>query len=209
LLKDREDAGRKLCNILSEDERSFDIFIGLNEGGVVVGEAASEAFDIPLQLLKVESFGLPSAKSMDLGSVTDEGTLSINPEVEMAVEVKPEYIARVADEKRFNARKDYNKYCGSSKRPSLNGKRVLIIGDGSNFISALTASVGYCKKSGAKKISVYTPVVSKGLLNRLTNLTNSVIFVERFSSTGSINEFYSNVGVLEQDLIVKILSNRN
>ncbi len=204
-IRNREDAGRKLKELLIENNQSFDVCIGLNEGGVVVSEKIAEAFNRPVNLLKVASFGLPSAPTMDLGSVTDEGTLSINPEVEKAVNVKPSYVASVAEEKRFNARKEYYSYCNGLERPDLSGKSVFIVDDGSQPISALTAAIGYAKKSGSENIILGASFISEACLARLSRLADSTVFINSAKSVGGVSDFYERPERLEKDFVKDIL----
>jgi len=204
-LKNREDAGEKLRRLVLDTEDSFDVFLGINEGGVVVGEKIARAFNRQINLVKVKNFGLPSAPTLDLGAVTDEGTLSINPEVESAVTVKPDYVAEVADKKRFEARKCYSKYCKGLKRPSLKKREVFIVGDGSQSISALTAVVGYAKKSGASKICLGTSFLSHQDMELLSKLTDSVVAIESSNSFGSVDDFYRELRPLDKEIMSDIL----
>lgn len=210
VLRNRTEAGETLGEMLQNRNNSPDILLGINKGGVIVAERIAKKTDQRVNIIVVEDFGLPSAPNLDLGSITDEGTLSVNPEIEQAVDVKAEYISRRAREKKIEARKNYLSYLDFKKdnreKSNLKNKHVALVDDGSHSISSITASLGFLKKTGVSSITFCTPLISHNEERRISYLTDSIVCIEKSTSKGSIDSFYKSASRVDKERVKEAIS---
>src|SRR3989337_4383773 len=81
VFEDREDAGRRLSQFLSEYKGSDSIVLSIPSGGVPVGKEIKEALSLDLDLLIVRKIQIPWNPEAGFGAVNLDGYVLFNEDL--------------------------------------------------------------------------------------------------------------------------------
>ncbi len=195
----REEAGRRLGQLLRGEGIVVDLVLGLPRGGVIVAGEVARELQRPLDVLIVRKIGHPLHREFAVGAlaepdvvVLDEGSLDQNPQVRTQVE-------RVIAEEARRLKEYRAKFHGGGV-PDLRGKAILLVDDGLATGATTAAAVLAVKKRGAAKIIVAVPVASVGAFERLTHAADevkSLLVDEEFEAVGQYYEAFEQTSDAE------------
>lgn len=169
----REEAGRRLGQMLRGEGMAADLVLGLPRGGVIVAAEVARELQRPLDVLIVRKIGHPMHREFAVGAlaepdvvILDEQSLGGNPAVRAGLN-------EVIAEETERLREYRTKFHGGGV-PELEGKSVLLVDDGLATGATTAAAVVAAKKRGAARIIVATPVASIGAFERLRETAEEV-----------------------------------
>ncbi len=204
--KDRNDAGKRLVDLLSGYEGAEDtLVVGLPRGGVVVGMEVALALKIPLDVWVTRKIGAPFNPELAIGSVDSDGELLLDDNSAKLYEISDRYIREEVVNQAKEIRRRYQVYRGSEEAPDVSGKTVLVVDDGVATGYTMMAALQSIRRNGADKLVCAVPVASPRVISKLGQLSDEVACISSPSYFGAVGEFYRDFGQVSDDEVIECL----
>lgn len=179
---DRSDAGKKLAKALKAYKDKKVIVLAIPRGGAELGYHVAKELNARLSLLVVRKLPLPHNPEAGFGAIAEDGSTYMQEGYKDWLD--KDDITRIKREQREEIKRRI-KVLRSKPLPSLKGKTVILVDDGIAMGSTILAGIKACKKLGAKKIIVASPVSSRSVALMLSELVDEAIILE------TPHEFYA------------------
>ncbi|MBV9269589.1 MAG: phosphoribosyltransferase, partial [Candidatus Eremiobacteraeota bacterium] len=158
LFRDRQDAGRRLAELLSRTVPDRDsVVLALPRGGVPVAREVAWALGLPLDVLIVRKIGVPGHEELAMGAVASSATIVRNEDVLRSLEIDDETFDSVAEEQQHEVQRREQLY-RDGPALSIQAKPVILIDDGVATGSTMLAAVRAVRRAGARHVTVAVPV---------------------------------------------------
>ena len=187
---DRTDAGRQLADRLAAEGIDPEVVVAIPRGGLPVGRAVADRFDVPLDVVVAEKVGAPGNPELAVGAVAGDGSRWLNESLAARVGADEEYLDEEAAREAANAREKVDRYRGGDPAPDLAGKAVVLVDDGVATGATAIACLRQVRAAGASTVVLAMPVTSRDALERLRGEADRVVAVETPRDFGAVGRFY-------------------
>jgi predicted phosphoribosyltransferase len=202
--KDRQEAGKRLAEILKEKikENKNLICFAIPNGGVIIGAEIAKKLNIPLRLMVVRKILYPFTTEAGFGAVDPDGNYVLE-ETPYGKEIIERQIKKAKEsvEKRLEKFKKWAKY------DDLLGKKIILTDDGLASGYTMLAGVKFLKRKNVKKIIVAVPCASTGAVNLIQPEVDELIsiFVKK-DLPFAVADFYQNWYDVEDEEVINIFN---
>jgi predicted phosphoribosyltransferase len=202
--KDRQEAGKRLAEILKEKikENKNLICFAIPNGGVIIGAEIAKKLNIPLRLMVVRKILYPFTTEAGFGAVDPDGNYVLE-ETPYGKEIIERQIKKAKEsvEKRLEKFKKWAKY------DDLLGKKIILTDDGLASGYTMLAGVKFLKRKNVKKIIVAVPCASTGAVNLIKPEVDELIsiFVKK-DLPFAVADFYQNWYDVEDEEVINIFN---
>jgi len=202
--KDRQEAGKRLAEILKEKikENKNLICFAIPNGGVIIGAEIAKKLNIPLRLMVVRKILYPFTTEAGFGAVDPNGNYVLE-ETPYGKEIIERQIKKAKEsvEKRLEKFKKWAKY------DDLLGKKIILTDDGLASGYTMLAGVKFLKRKNVKKIIVAVPCASIGAVNLIQPEVDELIsiFVKK-DLPFAVADFYQNWYDVEDEEVINIFN---
>lgn len=189
--KDREEAGEKLAQTLKKYQGKNAVVYALPRGGVVLGAIIAQRLNLPLDLVIVRKVGHPQNPEYAVCAVSEQGSLLCNPwELQ---EIDQDWLSEAIVREQAEAKRRHQVYL-DKKTPSLaTGKIAILVDDGIATGLSMDAAIEEVKSQDPKEIVVAVPVIPEETAEKLSNLADKVIALDKPKEfRGSVGAYYEN-----------------
>ena len=206
IFKNRQDAGQKLAEKLSEFTNQKDtIILALPRGGVVTAFEIAKELNLPLDLVVPRKIGAPDNEEYAIGAITETGEGIFNQEAIVSLGVSQEYLnKKVAAEKKEAVRR-LKTYRQDRTALNLKNKTVIIVDDGIATGLTMLAAIKSVKEKKAKKIIVAVPVSAKDSIEAIEKEVNEVICLQAPIFFGAVGAFYQDFGQTTDGEVIDLM----
>lgn len=206
VFKNRQDAGEKLtAKLLSYQESSETIVIGLPRGGVEVAFWIAKNLKLPLDIIVPRKIGAPSNPEFAIGAVCEDGTVILNEYTSELGEVTDDYIQREAEKERQEAQRRINLYRSGCLSLNLKDKAVILADDGIATGATMQAAISSAKDKGAKEIIIAIPVAPEDTLNQIKKNADKVICLFTPVFFDAVGSFYDDFGQVSDEEVISLM----
>ena len=206
VFEDREDAGRRISQFLSEYKGSDSIVLSIPSGGVPVGKEIKDALSLPLDLLIVRKIQIPWNPEAGFGAVNLDGYVIFNEPLLHSLEL-PENLINEQIEKTKDILKKRNELFRKS-RPfhSLKNKTAILVDDGLASGYTMIAATEFVKKLNPLRIIIAVPTGSYNTVKKISSLVDHLYCLNiREGSPYAVAEAYRNWYDLSDKEVLRIL----
>lgn len=214
--KDREHAAELLMTMLKnelKDEISREVLVlGIPRGGVILAKAmynnkTANYFDIIIP----RKLGAPNNKELGIGAIMDRDTVYLNEYVVKALRIPLEYIEAEKESQILEINRRSTLYRPKHDEYDIKDKTIILVDDGAATGATLVVSARWIIKRNPKKIIIAVPVAPKETVELLKNEVDQVVtvLVPPTSNFRSVAQFYDNFEEINDDKVVKIMSEMN
>lgn len=173
MFESREDAGRRLADLLRDAGEAIDIVLGLPRGGVIVAAQVAHELHLPLDVLIVRKLGHPLQREFAVGALAEPNIAIVEAPALGRNSVIHEQFKGIIREETQRLR-EYRSRFHLQAAPELKGKVVALVDDGLATGSTMEAAVQGARKRGAKRIIVAAPVASRSAVQRLQGMVDEM-----------------------------------
>lgn len=174
MLEDRTTAGVTLSDTIDDDHVSIDLVMALPPGGVLVGEPIARDRDVPIDIIASHPLRTLQDPEIEFGAISTDGSLWIETDTVEEERISKAQIYQARDRSLATARHKLEKY-RNRERAVLDGKDVLIVGDGTESVSSIMSCAGQLLKSKAGDVSIAVPVIPPGAADTFESVAENVI----------------------------------
>jgi predicted phosphoribosyltransferase len=200
----RQDAGRRLGQLLKKQGVDVDLVLGLPRGGVVVAAEVARLLQRPLDVLVVRKIGHPMHREFAVGALAepdvvifDKASLSEIPVVRSQLDgVVAEEMARL---------REYRQRFHLSDAPVLHNKIVLLVDDGLATGATAEAAVLSARQQSASRIIVAAPVASRNAVKRLRRVADDVLALDVDPDFAAVGQYYDEFSQTSDEEVIALL----
>src|SRR6056297_2878462 len=129
MFADRTDAGRRLGELLVEQQVTGDIVLAVPRGGLPVGRAVADALDVPLDVVAAKKLGAPGNPELAIGAVSSDGTVWLNDDLVADLGVSQAYVDEERERQLDVARAKVETYREGRPPLDLDGLTAIVVDD--------------------------------------------------------------------------------
>ncbi|PWU04315.1 MAG: phosphoribosyl transferase [Verrucomicrobia bacterium] len=200
IFRNREDAGKKLARkikeVLKREALEDAIVLALPRGGLPIGAAIRDEFQIPMDAFLVRKIGAPGYAELAMGALAMGGAMIVNEEVFRMFNPSEEVVEHLIKTAENELKYQNTKYRKGRAMPEVKDKVIILVDDGLATGATMRAAIAGLKKMGPKKIIVAVPVAATDTLKKVQKEADQVICLfstDAFSSVGQWYEDFSQV----------------
>jgi putative phosphoribosyl transferase len=202
---DREDAGRRLAQALS-DFRDHDVVVlGLPRGGVPVAAVVARALGAPLDVIVVRKLGVPAAPELAMGAIGERGVRVLNELVLCDWNLSERDVERVEARERVELERRVRRFRGERSSLSLAGRTVIVVDDGVATGATARAACLVARELGARRVLLAVPVASSHAVSALEEVADQVVCLREPLWFRAVGEVYEDFAQVSDDEVKSLL----
>lgn len=192
MFKNRRTAGLELAKSLKEYKGEDVIILAIPRGGALVAHAIREQLNCEWDLIIPRKLGAPFNKEIAIGAVTQDGTLLLDEEMIMYLNVSEEYIQKEKEAQINEIKRRLKLYMGNRPAVPLQGKRIILVDDGIATGFTIKAAIKSIQKAGASELVVAVPVAPDDVIEELLEKVDRIICLESPYPFYAVSMFYED-----------------
>lgn len=198
MFENRGTAGRTLATVMRDEGVDPEVVLAIPRGGLPLGRAVADAFDVPLDIVAAKKLGAPGNPELAIGAVASDGSVWLNEHVIDRWGIDDDYVETERASAAEVARQKVETY-RDSEPPSLDGKRVAVVDDGVATGATIRACLAAVRNAGSSEIILAVPVGPPDTLADLAEDADTVVAVERPSSFRAVGAHYREFGQVSDE----------
>jgi putative phosphoribosyl transferase len=202
---DREDAGKKLSDILGKFKNEEPIVLAVPRGGVIIARETIKRYGYKWDLIIPRKIGAPHNKEIAIGAVSADGTYFVDEYYVSRLGITTEYIEKEVSVQTDEIKRRLIEYRGSEEQPELRNKTVIIMDDGIATGFTILAAIKSIKKQGAKKVILAVPVAPRETFEEFKEIVDEFICLYIPTQFYAVGAYYSNFDQVEDEEVFKII----
>jgi len=211
ILKDREDAAKKLVDIIPlqkfKDEQ-WNI-VAVSKGGLSLGAHIKSRHNNSLEALFMAPIMAPHNSECEVARVSETEEIVINEALVSAFEIKYDYIYGEAHRKHEEDILSYiYQYRKGKPFPSMQNKVVLLVDDGSETGSRFMTALKTILSQKPKAVYIAVPVLPTDVLELLEPFVDDIFFLYDIDDFVETSLYYENFEKVEDTEIEKLLEDQ-
>lgn len=201
----REDAGKRLAQVLRHFKGKDTVVLALPRGGIVLGAEVAKELKAPLGLVLVRKIGHPSYSEYAIGAVA-EGEKPVYNENEVAT-IDEEWLKEAEASARELIEHRHELYYGEDLTPpETEGKVVLLVDDGIATGLTMEAAVRAMQNKHAKRVIVAVPVAPRDSIDTLEAIADEVVVLDNPDSfLGAVGSHYMEFEQVDDEEVRTLL----
>lgn len=204
MFSSRLEAGRLLAQKLSSEIKEAAL-LAVPRGGVVVADSIKRNLGWPLFLIITKKLSAPGNEELAIGAVGEErASVFLDQELINRLAVDDRYLAREINSKIAQNKERQREFAFCSK-PSLTGKKVVLVDDGIATGATMIAAARQVRKENPDEVIVAVPVISRSALEKVKKEADRVIYLESPELFFSVGQFYQNFDQVSDEEVKRIL----
>lgn len=205
IFQDRDDAGRRLAEVLRGRGFEGAVVLGIPRGGVPVAAHIARALGGRLGVVVARKLRAPGNPELAVGAVTADGVAWVNEPLARNTGADRAYLDREIAAQADEALRREQAFDGH-RRPPVSGRPVVIVDDGIATGATALAAARSMRAAGAKPVVLAVPVGPPDTLRKLRAEADQVICLHEDSDFWAIGQFYRDFHPVEDAEVRRILS---
>jgi len=207
IFDNRQDAGRRLAEKLSDYKGQPVIVLAIPNGGVPVALEVAGALEVGLDLVISRKIPIPLSPEAGFGAIADDGTIILNEVAVKSLGLSRQQIEYEAGKVRAEIKQRSLLYRGNRPLVSVSGKTVILIDDGLASGFTMMAAVQSVRRRRPKEIVVAVPAASALALKQVERVADKVVAcVTGYMPRFAVADFYHHWYDLSDDEVVRYLN---
>jgi putative phosphoribosyl transferase len=204
--RDREDAGRRVAELLVRYLEERLIVLALPRGGVPVGYEVARALRAPLEVFTARKLGAPNQPELGIGAVAQDGSRVLNERIVEEIGVSEEYIERIAAEETKEAERRLKLFRGERPEPAVRSRTALLVDDGIATGVTSRAAIEALRRRDPRRLVLAVPVCAAPTAESLRKEVDELICLEAPSDLMAISLWYRNFEQTSDEEVIELLA---
>jgi len=207
IFRDREEAGRRLADKLSQYRNDpTALILALPRGGVAVGYQLSLALHVPLDVFITRKIGAPGNPEYAIGAVAETGSRYLNQEAVRVFGLSRHDLDRLihVQENEIARRKDL--YRQGRLLPQLTGRTVLLVDDGIATGSTFLASALAIRSLQPHRLVGVLPVGPSSTIREVRSYVDELVVLMTPDPFDAVGNFFVDFAQVEDRDVIEYLN---
>jgi predicted phosphoribosyltransferase len=208
MFRNRREAGEKLA-ILLKDYRGRDVVVlAIPRGGALVAHVIKEKLQCDWDLIIPRKLGAPFNKEIAIGAVTQDGTLLLDEEMILYLNVSKDYIEEEKNRQIEEIKRRMKIYKADKAPVPLKGKKVILVDDGIATGFTVKAAIKSIQNAGAFELVIAVPVAPSDVLEELLEDVNRVVCLESPYPFYAVGMYYEDFHQTTDDEVIELFKEK-
>ncbi|AQT67973.1 Putative phosphoribosyl transferase [Anaerohalosphaera lusitana] len=168
MYQNREDAGRRLALSLNRYKDEDCVVLGIAMGGMEIGYQVARYLDADFSPLMVRKLSYPKNPESGFGAIAEDGSIFIFPYVGRTLHYRT--IDKIVEMEREEVQRRVDLLRDGEPLPDIRQKTVILVDDGIAKGGTIRAATMLCRKKGAQKLVIGTPVANAEMANDMADV---------------------------------------
>ena len=174
--RDRTEAGQVLARCLQQYKNQPDVLIlGLPRGGVPVAYEVARELNAPLDVFIVRKLGVPGHEELGMGAIATGGVRILQEGILRELGISQQTIDAVSERERAELERRERLYRSGRPAPTIKGRTVVIIDDGSATGSTMKAAIQAVRQQDPRRLIVAVPTAPSETCEQLKESADEVV----------------------------------
>ncbi len=203
IFRDREEAGRRLANVLLPHRGENAYVLAIPRGGVVVGAAVARMLNAPLDVIVPRKLRSPYNPELAIGAVAHNGTIYLDAGLGEGVDEG--YLRQEVEHQRQEIARRLRAFRGGDVYPSLEERLAIVIDDGIATGSTMFAALRAVRKMPCRQLIAAIPVAPAEGLRRLEQEADEVVCLHAPPVFYAVGQFYEDFTQTSDEEVTALL----
>lgn len=203
--RNRQDAGERLAERLSETPLHEPIILALPRGGVPIGFEVARALHAPLDVFVARKIGAPGHRELGIGAIAEGGDVVADDVALRMLGVSEAQFDQLADRERTELARRVQRYRGDRMLPDLSARDVVLVDDGLATGITAEAALRALRRGRARRIILAAPTCARDAAARLSRLADDVVCVISPVDFVAVGKWYLDFDQTSDDDVVRLL----
>jgi putative phosphoribosyl transferase len=204
--KDRSEAGHQLASALSEYQGKSPVILGIPRGGIVIARELSRILGGQLDVVLAHKLETPGDRELAMGSVAEDGKLFLNEKVTELTGISRNDIEEEKVRQLTQMRRRTDLIRKVHPKIPLKDRIVILTDDGVATGATTQAAIWAVKIEKPQKLVVAVPVGPEDTIMKLADMVDEVVCLRAPPSFGAVGQFYQHFYPVEDEDMLRILS---
>jgi putative phosphoribosyl transferase len=203
--------GESLKDVLSKQERSNLLVLGIPRGGLVTADIVARKLGAPLDIIIPRKLTDMDNKEHAIGAVMEDGTTFLDEETVKLLSITQEYIEKEKAYQIEEIRRRKSLYGKSSTNYNFEDKIVILVDDGAATGATIIVAARWIRNQPSKpnKLIIALPVTSRDTATRLEKECDKLEVITKPSAGfRAVAQYYQDFGEITDEQVVQTLRNR-
>ncbi len=206
MFKNRKAAGIELSKHLNEYAGQDTVLLAIPRGGALVANAIRKTLKCEWDLIIPRKLGAPFNREIAIGAVTQDGTLLLDEEMILYLDVSKEYIEKEKENQINEIKRRMRLYMGAREPVSIKSKKVIVVDDGIATGFTIKAAIKSIQKSGASEIVIAVPVAPSDVVEDLLEIVDKVVCLESPYPFYAVGMFYEDFHQTTDNEVIELFT---
>ncbi len=166
---DREEAGRRLAELMAQFEGTGALVLGIPAGGVPVAAALADELGLELDVAVVSKITLPWNTEAGYGAVAFDGTVRLNREMMGRLPLSEDDVEAGIEATREKVQQRVRELRGERPLPEVRGRSVILCDDGLASGFTMMTAINAVREAEPKEVLVAVPTAPQSAVRRIVD----------------------------------------
>ena len=203
MFKDRNDAGEKLSEALSDYKGKEPLVLAIPRGGVAVGYQVARHLQSDFSVIVVRKLPFPDNPESGFGAIAEDGSTYVNSRVVKTL--SSETVGRVIKEQKLEIDRRIEVLRQGKSLPAIKNKTVILVDDGIAMGSTMKAAIMLCRNNNTAKIIAAAPVTGPSIAAEMEKFADLVVILEKPLFFRAVAQAYEVWYDVPDEEVIKIM----
>lgn len=205
VLKDRQEAGRRLSERLLRFRRQDPVVLGIPRGGVVVAAEIARRLNAPLDILAVRKIGAPINPEYGLGAVAEGGVRLLDGPRMEELGYSSASLEPVIERELKELDRRIRRYRGGRPRIELRNRTVILVDDGVATGGTVRVAIQALRALHVSRVVLALGVCPPEAYSLLRRDADDIVVLGVPSAFYAVGEWYQEFEPVEDDEVCELL----
>lgn len=206
--KDRHDAGKKLCTLLSKYKGNDVVVYALPRGGIILAWEIAKFLEAPIDLLFAHKLGHPLQPEYAVAAISESGHI-VGNECELQT-LDKRWLEKEKEKELAEIKRRRTQYLKGRPENIVKNKIAIIVDDGIATGLTMQAGILELRDKQPKKIIVAVPIAPLSAVKTMEPLVDEFITIQKDENfVGSVGAYYQRFNQVEDDEVIAIINSIN
>lgn len=205
VFRDREDAGKKLSDRLTQYQDEDALVLALPRGGVPIGYEIARALNVPLDVLVARKLGAPGQPELAIGAVAPGGVRVLNERVIRQLGIPEVWIETVTEKELAEAGRRMRRFRGERPEPEIERRTVILVDDGIATGMTVMAAIMAIREKHPRRIVLAVPVCAESAVETLASQVDELVSLRIPTDLQAIGLWYEDFQQLDDAEVLELL----